>query len=190
MRVIGGFAKSRKVKMNNSLTIRPISDRVKQSLFEILKYDIFDAAFLDLFAGSGSVGIEALSRGAKEAVFVDSNEKCTRLIRENLKALGFISAEVINADASRALDILSKKGKKFLLVFLDPPYEMGLIKNILKKLETSDILNENSVLIVKRHKKELLETSFILVKERFYGDTVLSFFKRAKENNKVLGSRD
>ncbi|OGF48480.1 MAG: 16S rRNA (guanine(966)-N(2))-methyltransferase RsmD [Candidatus Firestonebacteria bacterium RIFOXYC2_FULL_39_67] len=178
MRVIGGIARSRKVKMNNNLTIRPISDRVKQSLFEILKYDISDSVFLDLFAGSGSVGIEALSRGAREAVFVDSNEKCAGLIRENLRILGFISAEVINSDASRALDVLSKKGKKFLLVFLDPPYELGLIKNILKKLETSDILNENSVVIVKRHKKEILDTNFNLIKERFYGDTVLSFLKR------------
>jgi len=178
MRVIGGIAKSRKVKMNNSLTIRPISDRVKQSLFEILKYDIGAAAFLDLFAGSGSVGIEALSRGAGEVVFVDNNDKCTKLIRENLKILGFISAEVIIADALRSLDLLSKKGKKFLLIFLDPPYELGLIKNILKKLETSDILIENGVVIVKRHKKEVLETNFVLIKERFYGDTVLSFLKR------------
>ncbi|MFH1074554.1 MAG: 16S rRNA (guanine(966)-N(2))-methyltransferase RsmD [Candidatus Firestonebacteria bacterium] len=177
MRVIGGLAKSRKVKMNNNLAIRPISDRVKQSLFEILKYDIREAVFLDLFAGSGSVGIEALSRGAREAVFVDNNEKCTRLIRENLKNLGFTSAEVINSDACRALEILSKKEKKFLLIFFDPPYELGFVKNILKKLETSDILNENGVVIVKRHKKEVLETSMQLVKERFYGDTVLSFLK-------------
>ncbi|MCX5776177.1 MAG: 16S rRNA (guanine(966)-N(2))-methyltransferase RsmD [Candidatus Firestonebacteria bacterium] len=178
MRVIGGIAGSRKVKMDNSLTIRPISDRVKQSLFEILKYDIVASVFLDLFAGSGSVGLEALSRGAKEAVFVDKNEKCTRLIRANLKTLDFISAEVINADASRALDVFSRQNRKFLLIFLDPPYEMGLIKNILKKLETSDILLENGVVIVKRHKKEVIETAFTLVKERFYGDTVLSFFKR------------
>ncbi|MEI6845564.1 MAG: RsmD family RNA methyltransferase, partial [Candidatus Firestonebacteria bacterium] len=110
--------------------------------------------------------------------FGANNENRLQLPRENLKPLGFISAEVMIADALRSLELLSKKGKKFLLIFLDPPYELGLIKNILKKLETSDILIENGVVIVKRHKKEVLETNFVLIKERFYGDTVLSFLKR------------
>jgi 16S rRNA (guanine(966)-N(2))-methyltransferase RsmD len=180
MRIIGGIAGSRRIKMLNSLDIKPISDRVKQSLFEILKYDLEGSRFLDLFGGSGSVGIEALSRGAKEVYFSDHNPKCVGLIKENLKELGFSNAKVILGEAGNIIKGLKDRKEKFDIVFIDPPYEIGLVKNTLQNPMLRDILNENAVIIVKKHKKEESDNYFTLVKERKYGDTVLEFRKKER----------
>ncbi len=180
MRIIGGLAKSRRVRMDQRLEIRPISDRVKQSLFDILMYDIGGARFLDLFAGSGAVGIEALSRGAKEAFFVDVNGKCADLIRKNLNELGFRNSVVLLSDSVKAVESFKKQGEYFDLVFVDPPYEKDLIKKALKVLEDNDILTKKGCVIVKHHKKEPVVTCLQIFDERRYGDTVLTFLRKTR----------
>ncbi len=178
MRIIGGIAKSRRVRMDQRLEIRPISDRVKQSLFDILMYDIGGARFLDLFAGSGAVGIEALSRGAKESIFVDANGKCANLIKKNLNELGLRNSIVLLSDSFKAVESFRQQREKFDLIFIDPPYEKDLIKKSLKVLEDNDILTEKGYIIIKRHKKEAIETVLKIFDERRYGDTILTFIRK------------
>jgi len=178
MRIIGGIAKSRRVRMDQRLEIRPISDRVKQSLFDILMYDIGGARFLDLFAGSGAVGIEALSRGAKESIFVDANGKCANLIKKNLNELGLRNSIVLLSDSFKAVESFRQQREKFDLIFIDPPYEKDLIKKALKVLEDNDILTEKGYIIIKRHKKEAIETVLKIFDERRYGDTILTFIRK------------
>ena len=178
MRIIGGLAKSRRVRMDQRLEIRPISDRVKQSLFDILMYDITGARFLDLFAGSGAVGIEALSRGAKEAVFIDSDGRCANLTRKNLNELGFRNSLVLLSDSFKAVENFKQQGQTFDLIFVDPPYEKDLVEKTLKTLKDNDILTKKGYIIVKRHKKELLGDYFTKFDERKYGDTILTFVRK------------
>jgi len=178
MRIIGGAAKSRRVRMDQRLTIRPISDRVKQSLFDILMYDIGGARFLDLFAGSGAVGIEALARGASEVVFVDKDGKCANLVRKNLNELGFRNAIVLATGFEMAISNFALQQQKFDLIFVDPPYETGLIEKALKLLKDNDILTKKGYIIVKRHKKEPVGEYFKVFDERKYGDTILTFVRK------------
>ncbi|MFH1824324.1 MAG: 16S rRNA (guanine(966)-N(2))-methyltransferase RsmD [Candidatus Firestonebacteria bacterium] len=182
MRIISGIAKSRKIKFPSDLEIRPISDRVKQSLFEILKYDIVDARVLDLFAGTGSIGLEAISRGAIETVFVDNDHKCIKAIKENIHNLNFQDkSKVIKGDVEKVLNnpltpFIKGESNKFNIIILDPPYLKGLVKKTLQNLLNSDIINKEGLIVVKHHKKELIDNldKFYIFKERLYGDTKIT----------------
>lgn len=183
MRIISGIAKSRKIKMDSKLGIRPVSDRVKQSLFEILKYDITGAVVLDLFAGTGSLGLEAASRGAKEVFFAEKDARCLKLIEGNVKNLGFSKiCKIIKGDASLAIKNLKDNKYLFNIIIADPPYQKDLIKKTLQNLSGNDILNSGGIIVLKRHKKETVDAGlkYEVIKERNYGDTVLTFL-RGKE---------
>lgn len=129
MRVISGSAKGRRLKSLEGNDVRPTTDKVKEAVFSAIQFDIEGRRFLDLFAGSGQMGIEALSRGAESAVFVDSSDRSVKICTENIKATGFESkAKVIRSDA---LSFLSLTNEKFDIAFLDPPYADGLLEKAL-----------------------------------------------------------
>ncbi|MCL2227972.1 MAG: 16S rRNA (guanine(966)-N(2))-methyltransferase RsmD [Oscillospiraceae bacterium] len=144
MRVISGTARGRKLKEPDGADIRPTSDMVKESVFNIVQFDVEGRRVLDLFAGTGQLGIEALSRGAASVVFVDSRPGAIKLVWENLNLCGFAdSAQVLSHDALRFL-----KGEgRFDLVFVDPPYGSGLVEETLAKLIEFDKLNTNGIII-------------------------------------------
>lgn len=182
MRIIGGIAKGRKLASPKGMPVRPTADMVKEALFDILAPYIDDAMFLDLFAGSGSVGLEALSRGAKEVYFVDDERQCVSLIKHNLVLLNMHDkGKVILSDAIASMDLLLRWRKRFDIVFMDPPYERDYVMKGVKAVITADILIENGILVVQRSKREALHAvpeGWVIYKEKVYGDTILDFIRR------------
>jgi len=179
MRIISGASKGRKLVTPKSQSLRPTSDRVKESIFNILGGEVEGKLVLDLFAGTGNLGIEALSRGAKKAVFVEKGRQALRLIQRNVIQIGLERrVEIIPRDASRAIGILKWRGEIFDLIMMDPPYEKGLIKRTLTKLNSHPIYHVNSILIIEHDRREPLPSileGWNLIRERRMGDTVISF---------------
>ncbi|AEE96196.1 16S rRNA (guanine(966)-N(2))-methyltransferase RsmD [Mahella australiensis] len=182
MRITGGMAKGHKLSGPKSAGVRPTADIVKEALFNILAPYIDETVFLDLFAGTGSVGLEAMSRGAREVYFVDNKRQCVQLIKSNVSLLRMSDkAKIILADAIAAVDLLSRKQVRFDIIFMDPPYEMGYISKVLKAIVSADILNRSGILVVQRSKREALglaDVGWSTYKERAYGDTILDFIRR------------
>lgn len=157
MRVIAGTARRLLLKTVEGMDTRPTQDRIKETLFNMINNDVYGASFLDLFAGSGGIGIEALSRGAKDAVFIDNGVKQIACIRENLKTTKLEDkALVINSDVISGLKMLERNGRTFDLVFLDPPYNHQLENRVLESLKDSCLVNEDTLIIVEAS----LETDF------------------------------
>lgn len=185
MRIIGGSAKRRALKSPSlSLGVRPILARIKKSLFDILRPRLEGAEFLDLYAGSGSVGIEALSQGARFATFVDLNPNCLSIIRQNLSKLQlFERARLVRADVSKDL---SYAGGPFDIIFMGPPYHdkawnaLFLTMPTLKEIVRTNLLNPGGLVIGQHHAKEPVgETpEWDMYRQQSYGDTKLSFFRR------------
>lgn len=164
MRVIAGKARRIQLKTVEGLDTRPTTDRIKETLFNMIAHGLCDSSFLDLFAGSGAIGIEALSRGAKDAVFVEKNPKAVVCIKDNLKNTGFTSqAEVLSMDVRNALSLIEGR-RKFDYVFMDPPYDHLLEKEILTNLAKSNLLNDGALIIVEAS----LETDFDYVEHLGY----------------------
>jgi len=180
LRVISGIARGRRLKIVPGNTTRPITDRVKESLFNILGPDVKNAVILDLFAGTGAVGIEALSRGAKFVRFIDRNPLPVKIIRENLKITGLEDkAQVIKMDAFAVLN--SESDLKFDYVYIAPPQYKGMWKRSLQILDDRiDWLVQDAWAIVQIHPKEyepVILKSFEEFDNRRYGSTVLSFYR-------------
>ena len=149
MRVVAGSAKSLKLKTIEGMETRPTQDRIKETLFNMIQYDIAGSTFLDLFSGSGGIGIEALSRGAKRAYFVEKAKPALRCIRENLKYTKLNEkAEVMAADVVTAISQLESKKETFDYIFMDPPYNKGFEDHILAVLDKSTICTQDTVVIV------------------------------------------
>ena len=182
MRVIAGTAKGIKLNTPEGMLTRPTTDRVKEALFSIIQFDIPTSSVLDLFGGTGQLGIEALSRGAKRAVFVDNREEACRLIRENLKKTGMEQdAQVIRADY---LDYLNRCRETFDIVFLDPPYAEVFLENSLKRIIEIDILKPSGIIVTERPLgKELPErfSGFSRSKDYRYGKVLLTIFRKETE---------
>ncbi len=179
MRIIAGQYKGRKIDFPKH--IRPTQDKVRESVFNCLSGVVEGASVLDLFAGSGAFGLEALSRGASGACFIDHDKKCTYTIHRNLEKLNIAGAdvEVFTQDAERSLKILSRRGKVFDLVFLDPPYHKELAKKALKTLLGSGILHPRSFAVVESSKMDDLGLpleGFVLLKELVYGNIKVCVF--------------
>jgi 16S rRNA (guanine(966)-N(2))-methyltransferase RsmD len=169
MNIIGGLARGHKIFAPDN--IRPTSGKVREALFSMI--DVQDKTFLDLFAGSGAVGIEALSRGAKRAVLVERSRKAVVYIKRNLEKTHF-EGEIINKSVSSTLD---KIEETFDFIFMDPPYNTELIKKTLKKIDV--VLKDNSVIIIERPSDAEFEyNGFKITKNRIYGDTSLVFLKK------------
>lgn len=149
MRVIAGSAKSLKLKTVEGMDTRPTQDRIKETLFNMIQYDIAGCKFLDLFSGSGAMGIEALSRGAREAVFVEQGRQPLSCIRENLSFTHLEEqATVLPMDVTQAISKLETIGQTFDFIFMDPPYNKGWEDKILALLDQSSICTEETVVIV------------------------------------------
>lgn len=149
MRVIAGTARRLLLKTLPGNDTRPTTDKIKETLFNIINFDLPGSSFLDLFAGSGAIGIEALSRGASNATFVDNNSKATAIIKENLDHTHFAEiSDVITAEAVSALRRIENQGKHFDIVFMDPPYNCQLEDSVLRYLKTSRLIDSDSIVIV------------------------------------------
>ena len=189
IRVIAGSAKGRKLKLVPGDGTRPIMDRVKESLFNILGRDIFDATFLDLFAGTGSVGIEALSRGAKQAVFIDLDKKAIQTVQDNLTATRLAEhATVRRADAMTVLK--QPPTEAFDFIFVAPPQYKGIWLEVLQTLDTTPgWIGPDTTVIVQIDPKE--ETPLALTQletddRRIYGNTLLWFLRPISEESEEI----
>ncbi len=191
MRVISGKIKGRRVKAPRSGFVRPTADRVKEALFNILPHDLSGFKVLDLFAGTGSLSIEALSRGAKESLLVDASRQSAKTIRDNLAALGLSGvSQVWVAPVFRSLRLLAEKGETFDAIFLDPPYEKGWVGQTLKVIAEKGLLRAGGVLVAEHSVREKVDErygSLILQDQRRYGSTLLSFFRLESEGNLQTG---
>jgi len=181
MRIIGGRARGLTLYTPKGLSVRPTSDRVKKSIFDIL-YDLEGRSFIDLYAGSGNMGLEALSRGASRVVFVEKNRTCVETIRRNLILMhAESSSEVVEASVEQGIRRLLHRKEDFDIIFADPPYEGGYVAKTLKLLRQGYSLLRDSGLFILQHsvREEPGEdpVPFVLEQRRRYGDTLVSFFK-------------
>ncbi|WP_094546506.1 16S rRNA (guanine(966)-N(2))-methyltransferase RsmD [Petroclostridium xylanilyticum] len=184
MRVISGSAKGHKLKSLKGMATRPTADRIKESLFNIIAAYLPDAYVLDLFAGTGSLGIESLSRGAEFVVFVDKNPMAVRIISENLLHTKLNEkAKVYNCDWSEYISRFSNAERKYDIIFMDPPYSKGFIIPVLQKIWQKQLLSIEGMIIVEREKgdviPELIE-GLKIVREQHYGRTVITFIQYHK----------
>lgn len=183
MRVIAGSARSLKLKTIEGEGTRPTTDRIKETLFNMLSVDIERSRFLDLFSGSGAIGIEALSRGAKEAVFVENNKKAAECIKDNLKHTKlFDKGRLMQKHVLTALEMLEREGEPFDYIFMDPPYNQLLEKQVLEFLEDSKLVDEYTMIIVEASQDTdfsyLDDMDYVLTKEKKYKTNKHMFIRK------------
>lgn len=181
MRIISGQAKGRRLKSPKGRNTRPTSDRVKEAIFNILNPYIPGCLFLDLYAGTGNIGIEALSRGSKASVFVENNSAALKVIHDNLALTGFENdAQVIRGSVISALEKFQNEDRKFDIIFLDPPYERDLSLPALQKINDNNLLAEDGMILLEHHQREKYPERIgrlFLTRQNKYGDTMISFYK-------------
>ncbi len=182
IRIIGGTAGGRKIKTPRGMTVRPTLDRVREAYFNIVKNEIDDSYFLDVCAGSGSVGIEALSRGAEMVTFIEKDKKVARVVNSNLVLLKFTEGwEMLNSDALKAIELLSKRGKQFDLIFFSPPYpDFQLYQDFMESFGKGKILHNETILTVQHENKTPVKEEYTFLKRyrsSAYGQTILSFYR-------------
>ena len=175
MRVIGGKYKGRKLLGYNIDGTRPTMDRVKESLFATIQNKIKDSICLDLFAGSGSLGIEALSNGASECFFVEKNNEMFKILKDNL--INIDGSVLVHDDYKNALNSFVNK-KKFDVIFLDPPYKLCLINSILDFIYKNDLLNKDGIVVCEYEVEKVLNDALFELKTKKYGDKMVTYFKK------------
>lgn len=176
MRVISGKYKGKNLIGFDIDGTRPTMDRVKESLFGMIQNNIKDSIVLDLFAGSGSLGIEAISNGALKCYFVDNNIELINIIKKNVVNISE-GINIIKNDYKGALIDLKNKGLKFDIIFLDPPYKMNLINDCLNKISEYKLLNENGIIVCEYENEVISTDSFELIKEKKYGTKNIRIYK-------------
>ena len=184
MRVIAGKAKRIQLNTIKTMDTRPTTDRIKETLFNMIAHGLCDCTFLDLFAGSGAIGIEALSRGASKCVFVENSPAACKCIKENLEKTRLKDqAEVIPADVFSVLKRL-EGNQVFDYIFMDPPYDHDLEKQVLEYLSTSSLINEDSLIIaeasIETDFSYLEELGFSLIKRKDYKTNTHIFLERSE----------
>lgn len=177
MRVIAGNARGRRLKTRKGLETRPTADRIKEALFNVLAPCVAGSFFLDVFAGNGGIGIEALSRGAQSCTFVEKNSLCVKIIKDNLLLTGLAGRAVtLNMDVAVALNYLCKKEARFDLIFFDPPYFSHQLKKALKMV--IPLILPGGLVVVEHRSRNFSWYDNCLwrkIREKAYGDTTLSF---------------
>ena len=180
MKVISGFLKGRNIDGYNIDGTRPTMDRVKESLFAMIQNNIKNSVVLDLFAGSGQLGIEAISNGANTSYFIDNNKEVIKILNQNVSKLNIkTNSKVILSDWKKALNEFSNQGIKFDLIFVDPPYDYDVYEKILDKVSTLNLLNENGLIILEHSNLKFKESynNLILYKEKQYGNKSVNIYK-------------
>lgn len=182
MRVISGALKGRRLAAVPGASTRPTSDKVKESIFNVIGPYFDGGSVLDLFAGTGSLGIEALSRGMDSAVFIDRDPKALQTVRKNIEACRLEDrARIFRNDARKAIFVLAKKKECFDLVFLDPPYRLDVVPELAAALIGRNLVRETAVIVAEhsadRELPERIE-SFFRWKSVTYGDTAVSFYRK------------
>lgn len=184
MRIITGSAKGTKLKGPRGSDTRPTSDRVKESIFNIMGNIIIDAKILDLFAGTGNLGLEALSRGAENAVFIDHNANSVEVIKDNAVHTKLLSkTEIFKNDVFKGMNKLEQLHRRFDLIFCDPPYNKGLVNQVLAKLDNSTLLTPEGFVMIEYSQHEPInqEWQTLQVKRvEKYGETMVGFWRRNK----------
>ncbi len=181
MRVIAGYAKGMKLISKSGNKTRPTTDRLKETLFNIIANEIFERSFLDIFSGSGAIGIEALSRGASEATFIENCKECVSIINKNLTATNLAEkSNVFCGDFALMLKLLYKKGKKFDVIFLDPPYYKGLAYETLCLIDKFQLLSEDGIIITEQGSLEKLPkiNGLLIYREKVLKTTTFVFLKK------------
>lgn len=180
MRIITGKAKGRRLLSVQGLNTRPTSDKIKASIFNILPSDFNGKEVLDLFAGTGNLGIETLSQGAKKAVFIESNHRALSVLEKNIRNCGFIDrSQIIGNTVAKGIRILEKRGNRFDIIFLDPPYGKNILRDTLARVSKAGILKDNALVVVEHSSSETVADNIenlALNDQRRYGKTVVSFF--------------
>ncbi|MBP1991386.1 16S rRNA (guanine(966)-N(2))-methyltransferase RsmD [Paenibacillus eucommiae] len=186
MRIISGSARGRALKAVPGMSTRPTTDKVKEAVFSMIGPYFEGGSVLDLFAGSGGLGIEALSRGMDKAVFIDIEKKSVDTVLLNLAAAGFKEqAEVYRNDALKALKLLAKRGMQFDLVFLDPPYKLKKIRELIETMEELALLRPEVILVTEHDASDVQEDSIGSLEQKRraeYGDTAVTIYKRIEEH--------
>lgn len=184
MRIISGNKRGIKLLNPKDYAIRPTADKVKEALFDMIAFDVRDSYVLDLFAGTGALGIESLSRDAAFCVFVDRSKKSVELINKNLKKAQMYDDNnylVLNMDFSKALMYLRQKNYSFDLIFIDPPYHDNLYDRTLELLTEYGLIREGGKVILELSKDVIIEDvkyGLINFKEKRYGNTIIKFYTR------------
>lgn len=179
MRVITGEYKGRKLEAPEDYNVRPTTDKVKEAIFDIIMNDVYGSVCMDLFAGSGSLGIEALSRGADKCYFCDSDRNSIRLIKKNIAIVGAKEKSVVIAgDYKKAL---RRADEKIDVFFIDPPYESGLYETCISQIDILDLLSDDGIIITEHDTRFAMPDSvgnIVKVKERKYGRTMLTLYSK------------
>lgn len=184
MRVISGKSRGKKIVSLEGDNTRPTLDRVKEALFNIIQFKVQDAVVLDLFAGTGALGIEALSRGAKEAIFCDKVPDAIKIIKQNITNTNNLDkSTIMNKDYKDVLETLSKQNKKIDIVFLDPPYKTNLAIDSLQKIIMGNLLTEDGIIIIEtddiNKEQEILKIEKVeIFDKRKYGSVWLIFIRK------------
>jgi len=181
MRILGGTAKGRKLVAVKGKGIRPTRDAVKESIFSMIQGNVEAAVVLDLFAGTGNLGLEALSQGAKRAIFVEKERVPLRALMRNIDLCGFRDrADVISRDAEMALKLLRRRAEKLDLVFIDPPYGSGYVGKTLRFISAHDMVNDGGMVVVEHSSGEAPSDQsgrFSLRRQKRHGDTTITIFQ-------------
>ncbi len=176
MRVISGKVRGLKLTTPECDTTRPTADRIKESIFNMLASDLGDSCFLDIFGGTGAIGIEALSRGAREAYFIENSSKSVKILKSNVKATRLTGAVVLEMDFKLALHSLGKEQKKFDIIFMDPPYHKGFVSEVLELIKEHKLLNPEGFIVIEQSEKDPDDfQGFSIFKEKKYGVTKIYF---------------
>ena len=179
VRVISGSARGLKLNTPGDDRVRPTTDRVKESMFNIVQDWVYDSQVLDLFAGSGALGIEALSRGASQAVFCDNSLDSIKIIKSNLEKARVVDrSQIVSGDFKRCLRDMEAKNQSFDMIFVDPPYYEGLFEEVLDTIRSCKILKKDGIVIVEHDAKRPIGQveGLEVYKEKKYGITMLTFY--------------
>lgn len=185
MRVISGTARGLKLIAPDNNDIRPTTDRVKESMFNIISSYVYDSVVLDLFAGSGSLGIECISRGAKKVYFCDKSKSSVYILNKNIHKARFEDKSVVfNRDYRATIRNLSDKNIKFDLIFLDPPYYENLFDDVIKMIYENRLLSDDGIIVVEHDKNDEMHDyeGLKITKQKKYGITMLTIYNLEEEN--------
>lgn len=180
MKIISGKYKGRVLEGFDIAGTRPTMDRVKESLFAMIQSYLEDAIVLDLFAGSGNLGIEALSEGAQEIYLVDKNKKACQVIKRNINKIGIEASDIFCGDYKSALKKYQEQSIKFDIIFLDPPYQTDLVKKSMEVIEKYELLSKNGIIVAESNTldKIICSNKLEIVKSKKYGDKVVAILKK------------